>query len=262
MMETYLNGIRLAYEDEGTGPPLLLLHAFPFNGAMWNDQVAVLRDRYRVIVPDLRGFGKSGAPNEVYFMQQYADDLALLLATLSIKQATVIGLSMGGYIAFELWRSHRSLINGLVLADTRAGADSSEGKVARETNACLVESQGSAAIADILLPKLIAPGASDELRASLRASISATSPAGIAGALRGMALRPDSTVDLPTIAVPVLVIVGTEDTLTPPSEAHLMQKYLPESELALIEGAGHLSNLEQPASFNAVLSAFLDRRLR
>lgn len=257
-MEVNLNGIRVRYEDEGTGPAVLLLHAFPLAGAMWREQVAALRDRYRVIVPDLRGFGGSDAPPGPYLMDQLADDSAALLSQLGVTRAAVVGLSMGGYIAFSLWRRHHELVTALVLADTRAGADSEEGRATREANARLAESQGAPAIAVKMIPSLVASDAAQSVRDELAALITANSATGIAGALRGMAVRPDSHADLAQIDVPTLIIVGAEDSLTPPSEAETMHAGIAGSTLVSIPRAGHLSNLEQPENFSAALSAFLD----
>ncbi|PDV99622.1 alpha/beta fold hydrolase [Candidatus Viridilinea mediisalina] len=255
-MQIHLNGIKLNYHEEGSGPAIVMLHAFPLAGAMWHTQVALLREQYRVIVPDLRGFGGSEAPPGPYLMDTMADDVAALLTQLGIAQSAVIGLSMGGYIAFSLWRRHRQLLSALVLADTRAAPDNTEGQAAREANARLVEEAGPPAIATKMIPNLVAPSASQALRDELSRLIHANSSQGIAGALRGMALRPDSRPDLGSINIPTLVIVGTEDSLTPPAEAEAMHHALPNSTLVQIEGAGHLSNLEQPTAFNSALQSF------
>ncbi|RRR76600.1 MAG: alpha/beta fold hydrolase [Candidatus Viridilinea halotolerans] len=255
-METHLNGIKLAYSDEGNGPAIIMLHAFPLAGAMWREQVAALREHYRIVVPDLRGFGDSDAPPGPYLMDQMADDVAALLKKLGISQSAVVGLSMGGYIAFSLWRRHRQTISALVLADTRAAADTPDGQATRESNARLVEHEGPPAIAAKMIPNLIAPRASQALRDELARLIHANRSTGIAAALRGMALRHDSQPDLASITVPTLVIVGTEDSLTPPAEAEAMHHALPNSTLMQIKDAGHLSNLEQPAAFNAALQSF------
>ncbi len=260
-METYLNGIRMLYDDVGEGKAVLLLHAFPLRGAMWRPQVEALRERYRVIVPDLRGFGGTDAPPGPYSMDQQADDMAALLEYLGVERAALVGLSMGGYISFAFWRRHRDKVAALVLADTRAGADSDEGKAGREANARLAEEQGPAAIADKMIPNLVAPSAPQSVRDELRSYIVANTPEGIAGALRGMAARPDSTPDLASISVPTLVIVGAEDGLTPPAEAEALHAGIPGSQVTIIHGAGHLSNLEQPTAFNSTLRTFLDRAL-
>jgi pimeloyl-ACP methyl ester carboxylesterase len=258
-MEANLNGIRVRYEDVGEGPAMLLLHAFPLAGSMWRRQIEALRGHYRVITPDLRGFGGSDAPPGLYSMDDMADDVATLLQHLGVQRAAVVGLSMGGYVAFALWRRHTDMVAALALADTRAGADSEEGRATRETNARLAEEQGAAAIAARMIPNLVAPTASQALRDELQALIVANAPLGIAGALRGMAIRPDSTPDLPGIRVPTLVIVGEEDGLTPPHEAEAMAAQIPGSTLVRIPGAGHLSNMERPDEFNAALLSWLPR---
>lgn len=260
-METNLNGIRMRYDDVGEGQAVLLVHAFPLSGAMWRRQVEALRGHYRLIVPDLRGFGGSDAPPGPYPMDDLADDLAALLEYLGVARVALVGLSMGGYIGFAFWRRHRDKVAALVLADTRAGADSAEGKAAREANARLVEEEGAAAIADKLIPNLVAPGAPQAFRDELRALILANSPEGIAGALRGMAVRADSSDDLASIDVPVLVIVGAEDGLTPLAEAEALQAGIAGSAMVILPAAGHLSNLEQPEIFSAELSGFLARAL-
>ncbi len=167
---------------------------------------------------------------------------------------------MGGYISFALWRRHRERVAALILADTRAGADSEEGRQGREKNARLAEEQGPSAIADQMLPKLLSPNAPAALRDQVRAIIESNDRAGIAAALRAMAARPDSTPLLATIDVPTLVIVGAEDALTPPSEAEAMFNAIPGCRLAEIPGAGHLSNVEAPEAFNAEVTEFLTPR--
>jgi 3-oxoadipate enol-lactonase len=252
-----INGIDIAYRDEGAGQPILFIHAFPLHSAIWRSQIAAFSPHQRVIAPDLRGLGSSARGSGAASLDQHADDIAALLDHLGIEQATVAGLSMGGYIAFALWRRHRARIVALILADTRAGADTEEGKQGREKNALLAEAQGAGAIADVMLPKLLGPNASAALRDEVRAIIESNDPIGIAAALRAMAARPDSTPQLATIDVPTLVLVGSEDALTPPSEAEVMFNAIPGCRIAQIPGAGHLSNMEAPDAFNAQLAEFL-----
>lgn len=256
-METTINGIKIRYDDVGSGPALLLIHAFPLAGAMWRPQVEALQAAYRLIVPDLRGFGGSDAPPGPYTVEQQADDLAALLDRLGVQRAVICGLSMGGYIALAFMRRHAARARALVLADTRAGADSAEGKDGREENARLAERDGADAIADKMIPGLVAPAAGQELRDTLRGLITANRPQGIAGALRGMAQRPDSTAGLRDIAVPTLVIVGEQDGLTPPAEAGQMVSAIAGSTIVVIPGVGHLSSLEAPEVFTNALRSFL-----
>jgi 3-oxoadipate enol-lactonase len=256
-MHTTINGIEMAYEDVGSGEAIVLLHAFPLRGSMWQPQIEFLQNNYRVIVPDLRGFGASGVSEGPVLMQQFAADVLALCDKLGIEQFILGGLSMGGYIAFALLRSAPERVNALILADTKAAADTAEGQAGRETNARLVEEQGVLALADKVLPGLVAPHASEELRTSLRQIIAANQPEGIAGALRGMAMRPDSFETLRAAQIPTLIIVGSADGLTPPAEAHAMQDVVRGSRMIEIPGAGHLSNLEQPEAFNVALRSFL-----
>jgi 3-oxoadipate enol-lactonase len=252
-----INGIDIAYRDEGAGQPILFIHAFPLHSASWERQLAAFSPHHRVIAPDLRGLGATARGSGAASLDPHADDIAALLGHLEIEKATVVGLSMGGYISFALWRRHRERIAALILADTRAGADTEEGKQGREKNAHLAEAQGPGAIADQMLPKLLSPNAPAALRDQVRGIIESNDRAGIAAALRAMAARPDSTPLLATTDVPTLVMVGAEDALTPPSEAAAMFDAIPGCRLAELPAAGHLSNMEAPEAFNQALEDFL-----
>lgn len=253
------NGINLAYTVRGSGLPILLVHAFPLSGAMWTAQVHMLESHYQVIVPDLRGFGQSSVLTTPSTMPIMADDLYALLTHLRLQKVVVVGLSMGGYIAFELLRHYPRMVHALVLADTRATADPPEAQAARETNAQIAETQGAAAIAELMLPRLLAPDADPEVVAQVREMILATAPAGMAAALRGMAVRADATELLPYIRVPTLLIGGEQDVLTPPTVMQELQNAIDGSSLTLVPRAGHLPNLEQPEVFNTALLKFLHR---
>lgn len=251
--------INLYHEDHGQGTPVLFVHGFPLSGAMWEQQVAALAPHYRVIVPDLRGFGKSEVPAGPYTMETFADDLAALLDTLSIEQVVLAGLSMGGYISFAFLRRHAARLRGLILCDTRATPDTDEARANREVNAQMVESQGASAIADKMLPNMLAPTAPPERQAQLRSMMTANQPAGIAAALRGMALRGDSTDLLASIAVPTLLIVGSQDVLSPPQEMQQgLQAHIPGSTLVEVPDAGHVANLDNPDAFNTAVLEFLE----
>lgn len=252
-------GVRLAFRTHGAGTPLLLLHAFPLGGALWDEVVArrAALGNVQLIVPDLRGFGASDAPAEDSPMERHAADMVALLDHLDVQQAVVVGVSLGGYITFAMLRHHAARVRAAVLANTRAGADSDEGKAARETNAQLVEREGVAALTATMLPRLVAPDAPAALRERLAAIATANTPQGIAGALRGMARRPDATAELATLGVPVLVVGGTSDQLTPLDEAYTMYHAIPRAQLATIARAGHLACIEQPNAFTAALADFL-----
>jgi pimeloyl-ACP methyl ester carboxylesterase len=253
------DGVEIAYDDVGAGPPIAFVHGFPHNRSLWSPQLGAFVDRARCIAPDLRGFGESSRHGP-FSIDQFADDVAMLLKSLGVDRAVVVGLSMGGYVAFALWRRHRSLVRALVFADTRAGADSDEGRAKRTALIDVARTRGSGAVADAQIVGMIGkttrekrPALIDDVHRMLeRASVE-----GIVGSLEAMMTRIDSTPTLPTIDVPTLVIVGDEDVLTPKSESQIIHEAIRGSRLEVIEYAGHVSNMERPAAFNHVLSEFI-----
>jgi pimeloyl-ACP methyl ester carboxylesterase len=257
-----IDGSEIEYDVRGEGPAVLLLHAFPLGLFMWDAQVEALCATHRVVRFDARGFGGSAVGDGPLTMERIADDGAFLLDHLGIEKAVVGGCSMGGYAAFAFVRRHPQQLAGLVLQDTRAGADTAEAKANRSTLAAKVLAEGASAAAEAFLPKLVGETTHRErpaLVAGLRERILATSPLGVANALHGLGARADSRETLPTIAVPTLVLVGSEDVLTPASEAATMAAAIPRARLDVIPGAGHLANLEDPAAVNGALRAFFDR---
>jgi pimeloyl-ACP methyl ester carboxylesterase len=262
-MRIQANGIHLGYEEWGAGKSLVLLHAFPCNRSMWAPQISTLIQGhdFGVITPDFRGFGESEVPEGPYLMDTLADDMAALLDALRIEACVLGGLSMGGYVAFAFYRAYRTRVRALILADTRPQADTPDGRATREETARLAEREGSQAVAERYLPKLLTAETLQEptgTTARLRAMMEAATPTGMAGALRGMALRPDSTDLLSQIQCPTLILVGEEDSITPPSDAQLMAQCIPHAQLVTIPHAAHLANMEQPEAFNDALSAFLE----
>ena len=259
-MQTRVNGITIAYNDQGTGLPIVFLHAFPLNRTMWATQEQALSSRFRVITIDLRGHGESDAPLWRYTLDQSADDVVALLDHLSIRQALFVGLSMGGYILFALYRKYSAHMKGMVLADTRAQADTDEGKAGRFLMAQTAYKQGPSAIADLMIPKLLSPTTIQtrpEIVRNVRGMIEGNQISGIAGDLMAMAERPDSVPLLEYIACPTQIIVGELDQATPPSDARLMADQIPGARLALIPSAAHLANLEQPEAFNKIVTSFV-----
>lgn len=244
--------------------PLLLLHAFPLNARMWEGQLALAETGWRVIAPQLRGFdGGSGDPLAAS-VDDYAADVIDLLDALHVTQAVVGGLSMGGYVAFAILHHAARYVQGLILADTRAQADTPEGVEGRTRMLQLVQHKGPSAVADEMVPKLLGettrktrPAVVEQVRSLALAS----SAEAIAGAVRALMTRPDSTPLLSTIHVPTLIVVGDEDTLTPPAAAEDLHRGIAGAELVRIPQAGHLSNLEQPELFTAALAAFLGHRV-
>lgn len=254
------NDIRLHHTDEGNGEPVLLIHGYPLSHAMWQPQRAALSAGYRVIAPDLRGHGLSDAPTGPITVDVFADDLAALLDALGIGQATVMGLSMGGYVTMALLRRHPQRIRAVALLATKMTADTATGRQGRNEMIILARTEGAAAIADAMLPKMLTEATrsdNPELAAHVHGMMAATPVAGIVGALEALRERPDATATLAAARLPALIVVGENDGVTPPSEAEAMQRTLPGAQLVRIPAAAHLLTLEQPAAVNEALGAFL-----
>jgi len=253
-------GSEIRYEVDGRGPAVLFLHAFPLGLFMWDAQAEALRADHTVVRFDCRGFGASPPGDGLLTMERIADDAAALLDQLDIERAVVCGCSMGGYAAFAFVRKHADRVRGLVLADTRAGADAAEARRNRSLLAEKVMREGASAALEAFLPKLLGASTQREnapLVGRLRERILAASPRGIADGLAGLAARADQTSLLREIRVPTLVVCGEEDVLTPPAEARALHAAIPGSRLVLVPRAGHLANLEQPEAFNTALREFL-----
>ncbi len=266
-MKTQINSLALAYTDRGMGLPVIFLHAFSLNRQMWEGEIqALLADqRYRLITLDWRGFGESEIASSatrpvISSMAMLASDVAGLMDTLGIQQAVLCGLSMGGYAAFAFARAYPERLRGLILADTRPGADTPEAVARRENIAQLAETRGPGAIADLQLPDLISDYTRQhhpEVETRVRQLIDMATPQGIAAASRGMAVRGDSSDLLARIACPTLVIVGEKDSLIPPYVARDYAARIPGAQMVILPHAGHLSNLEQPQSFIQAIRQFL-----
>jgi pimeloyl-ACP methyl ester carboxylesterase len=254
-------GVRIHFRDAGRGLPVLLLHAFPLSGAMFDAQVAALSSQVRLIVPDQRGFGASTVGEGPATMDELAEDALSLLDHLGIGSAVVGGVSMGGYVSLALLRRDPGRVCGLILIDTQVGADDEAARAARETLAQDVLGHGTEVLVERQLPRLLGPSSTEEVRARVAELVRANAPAGVAAALRGMGLRVDSRDILSRFGGPVLVIVGAEDVLTPPEKARAMANLAPQATLVEIPNAGHLSNLEASDFFNSTLRAFLQAQL-
>jgi len=231
---------------------------------MFEDQLGLSQGGWRVIAPQLRRFDGADADPAASAIDDYAGDAIDLLDALHIEEAVIGGVSMGGYIAFAMFRRAPRYFQGLLLADTKSEADTPEGVEGRRRMLQLVREKGPAGVAEDMIPKLLGK----TTRASrpavverVRSLVLASSADAISAAIGALMTRPDSTPLLVSIHCPALVIVGEEDTVTPPSAAEAMHRGIAGSELAVISAAGHLSNLEQPAEFNAALARFLDRRV-
>lgn len=251
-------------DEAGAGVPVLLLHGFPHDRTLWAPQLAAPPAGARLIAPDLPGFGESttaDAPS----LDCWADWAMDLCDALAIARVVVGGLSMGGYLAFSIWRRHPQRVLGLVLADSKAGADSDEAKAKRVEMQEVAVTKGAGAISDKMLPGMVGKTTREtrpEVVAYLDAMMRRATVGAIHDALDAMRTRQDSFATLPTISVPTLVVCGAEDALTPLKESEAMHAAIPGSQLAVIPGAGHASNVEHPAAFNALLSGFLTARFR
>jgi len=262
MVKAVIKGVTVGYTDQGNGTPLVFIHAFPLSKTMWQPQVDALQDTHRVITIDLGGHGESDIVVWNDTLDDYAKDVIHLLDHLGIAQAVFVGLSMGGYTLFSIYRHYADRVKAMVLADTRAQADSEEGKAGRQSMAQVAFSDGAPAIADLMLPKLLSPSTIEhhpEIVEQVRQMILHTSTAGIVVDLVAMAARPDSTDLLPTITCPTLVIVGEDDQATPVAESQYIAQRIPGSTFVTIPQAGHLSNFEQPTAFNQALASFLEK---
>lgn len=261
MMVTTLDGA-VGLDEAGAGTPVLLLHGFPHDRTLWAAQLAAPAPGARLIAPDLPGFGESesaGAPS----LDGWADWTIALLDALKIEQAVVGGLSMGGYLAFAIWRRHPQRVRGLILADTKAPADTLEGQEKRVAMQAKAATDGAGAIADAMMPGMVGKttrASRPQALAFLDEMLRRQSVSAIHDALDAMRTRPDSTPTLATITVPTLIVCGEEDTLTPVKESEAMHAAIADSQLAIIPSAGHASCVEQPAPFNALLAGFLTAR--
>ncbi len=254
--------IELAVVDRGRGMPLVLVHGFPLDHTMWEPQIARFSAGYRVIAPDLRGFGHSPATDAPVSMETMADDVAALLDALEVRQPVVLcGLSMGGYVAFQFARKYGQRLRGLVLCNTRAAADSAEAVAQRRRMAEHVLASGTEYLTEIMLPKVFAeatfrdnPAVIDhQRRAMARAPV-----AGIVAALDGLARRPDVHDLLPSIRVPTLVVAGQLDAISPPEEMRAFAGKIPGAKFVVLPGCAHMTPLESPQAFNAELARFLE----
>jgi 3-oxoadipate enol-lactonase len=249
----------LSYADRGRGDALVLLHGFPLDYRMWDAQVEGLSDRYRVIAPDLRGFGASRR-SDPFTLESLADDIHLFLQQLVAVPCVLGGLSMGGYVAQAYAKKYPGDLRGLVLVDTKAEGDSAEAKAGREKMIEVARTSGAAAVAEAMIPKMLAEGtrtSRPEVVKTVRGLMENCPPRTIEYALAALRDRPDLTGDLPSIRVPTLVIVGDEDAITPPKFSELMRDRIPNAKLEVVRGAGHLAPVEQPEQVNRAIGEFM-----
>jgi 3-oxoadipate enol-lactonase len=249
--------MKLGYEESGAGPALLLVHGFPVDLRIWRPQLKGLADIRRLIAVDLRGRGKSPAQAAEWSIDDYAEDIAETIDAVGIPQVDLVGLSMGGYVAFSLLRMHPEKVRSLVLMSTKAEEDSPEAKEGRDENAALVKEKGSEVLVDRMLGKLLSRNASDEVREEVAGMIRSIPPDTAVSDLEAMRDRPDSTGDLPSIRIPTLVMQGEKDELLDLEAGRAMAAAIPKGRFVSIPDAAHFVSLEQPGLVNQALREFL-----
>lgn len=256
-----LAGRKLRCQEAGSGPPLILIHAFPLSSDLFRPQLEAPPPGFRLIAPDLRGLGGSPAAPPARSVDDHAADIIELMDALGLDRAIIGGVSMGGYVTFAVLRRAPERVAGLILADTRPEADGPEARAGRAQMREALAARGAAAVADAMVPRLL--GATTqrerpELAAEVRAMIERNRPEGIDDAIESLLTRPDATPLLASITCPTLVICGEEDALTNVEVHARMHRAIAGSTLAVVPRAGHLSSLEQPAAWNEALARFLE----
>lgn len=249
--------------EAGQGQPLVFLHGFPLDHSMWEHQLHAFRNSYRVLIPDQRGFGRTPLGDRPATISQFATDVGGLLDAAGVSTPIVLcGLSMGGYVALAFAQRYPERLRGLILCDSRAACDTPENAANRLKLAERVLTEGPAAVAEAMLPRLFSPTTFERqphIVDAMRSVILGCSSRGIAHGLRALASRPDATTWLPEIHTPTLLIVGEQDIISPPAEMQGMAAALPRGRCEVIPHAGHMAPLEQPTAVNAVMREFLEQ---
>jgi len=263
--ETKIRGINIVYDELGAGEAILLIHGQPFNRSMWDYQKEILSKNHRLIIPDLRGYGESGITTGMVLLDELALDLIHLLDHLAIKKAIIIGLSMGGQIALEMYRWQPGLFKAIVLADTDARAEDGNGYQNRLTLSAAILQDGMEKFTEERIHLFMCADTFKNKPAVVRHldnMMKTTSPAGSSSVQRGRAERLDYSPLLEKIDFPALIVVGDQDQFTPLESATYMQKKIKNATLAVIKNSGHISNMEQPDAFNDALGEFIFRNFQ
>jgi 3-oxoadipate enol-lactonase len=251
----------IVYATVGSGPPVILLHPFPVHHEFWVPASQALASRYRLILPDIRGHGDSGAGQGPATMSKHAQDLAKICDQEGVRRAAFVGVSIGGYILFEFWRRYRDRIETLVLCNTRASAETEQSRASRLQSAAEVLERGTEPFAESMLGKVLGKSTLEtrpDLAQTARSMMLKMSPEDVNLVQRGMAERPDSVPTLRTIQAPTLVVAGEEDAAIPAGEAEVMRQNIPGAQLRVIPKAGHYAAFEQPEAVGLLLRQFLD----
>lgn len=254
------------YQDTISGRlPILCVHGFPFDHSMWGEMADEMGDDFRMIAPDLRGMGKSPcSAEETVTMKALADDLATLLDALAVEKCVFCGLSMGGYVGWEFWRRHKDRLLGIVLCDSNAGCDTPEAAENRKKTANRVAAEGTGFLADEMIGRILSPetvASRPEVVAKYRRMVTENNPRGVAAVARGMALRDDFRDEIKRLTLPVLILSGEADVLSPPTAMKILAESMPDAKYVAISGAGHLAPLENPVETAAEIRGFCQRFL-
>ena len=255
-MKLELNSGTVSYVDAGNGPAVLLIHAFPLNNTMWASQVAALSGKFRVLAPNIRGFGQS-QPSSAWTMEEMADSLNEFLDKLGVKDIAVVGVSMGGYIALTYWSKYPKRVRQLVLSNSRARADNETEKNARNDMIAAIEQSGAAILPDRMLPRLLQPNPAAGVVRNVRKMIESTSPAAAVYAVMAMRDRMDFSSMLHRVECPTMVITGENDVIIRMEDSRAVADAISGARFVTIPNSGHLSNLENSDAFNAALLSFL-----
>lgn len=256
---TKIRGINIVYDDLGSGDIILLIHGQPFNRSMWNPQKEILSKEHRLIIPDLRGYGESDITEGMVLLDELALDLIHLLEQLHITKAHIVGLSMGGQIALEMYRWSPALFESIVLADTDARAEDEKGYQNRLQLSAKLLKDGMDKFTDERIKSFMCAntfGKKPDVVHHVETMMKTTNPKGSAAVQRGRAERLDYSPLLEAIDFPTLIIVGDQDEFTPLASARYMHERIKNSRLAVIESSGHIANMEQPEIFNSILRDF------
>ena len=251
------DAVKLHYSEAGNGTPVVLLHGFPLSSEIWRAQQSGLSDRWRVITPDLRGHGKSPAPEGAYSMETMARDVLALLDTLRISKAVILGHSMGGYLTLAAAKIAPERFLGLGLVASQAAADTEEARQGRFKTIEKVSADGNSAVAAAMIPRLFAPNADPKIVEATRQMILNTPRAGIIGTLQAMASRENTEAVLAKMKVPVLLLAAEHDQIIPLARSEALAAAVPGAKLAVIEKVGHMPMLEDPARTTAAIGEFL-----
>ncbi len=259
MPQIHLRGIQIYYEDLGAGTPIVFVHGHPFDHTMWNYQVPHFSNTHRLILPDLRGYGRSEVVPGRVMMDEMALDILHLLAALQLGQVILCGLSMGGQIVLEFLRLFPYKVKALIIVDSDARGETADSRRQRFERVDSILRDGMKKHTEDSIHQYIAPASigHEPVYTHLYNMMSNTSAEGAVAAHRGRAERRDHMSFLPQINVPTLIVVGEEDLFTPPDIAKLMSDNIPGARLARIPGAGHLPNMEAPEAFNDILEEFI-----